>query len=217
MKILMLADTEESALWDDWSEETAARLSDTALILSAGDLDADYLEFLVTMLNVPLVYVRGNHDGDYDRKPPEGCINADGRVVEVNVDDADSSRRLKILGLGGSLRYKDNADDMYTEEEMRRRISKLRGAVLRDLATCRLSGRRSIDILLTHAPAKGYGDLDDLPHTGFECFNGLLERHRPALHVYGHVHRGYGGFRRRLEHPSGAALINASGYFIYEL
>ncbi len=115
MKILMIADTEESALWDDWSEETAARLSDTDLILSAGDLDADYLEFLVTMLNVPLVYVRGNHDGDYGRKPPEGCIDADGRVVEAE--------GLKILGLGGCMRYRENADGMYSEEEMRRRIA----------------------------------------------------------------------------------------------
>ena len=81
MKILMIADTEERRLWDDWTEETGERLSDIGLILSAGDLDADYLEFLVTMLNVPLVYVRGNHDGDYDRKPPEGCISADGRAM----------------------------------------------------------------------------------------------------------------------------------------
>ena len=135
MKILMLADTEESALWDDWSKETAARLSDTGLILSAGDLDADYLEFLVTMLNVPLVYVRGNHDGDYDRKPPEGCMNADGRIVEVE--------GLKILGLGGSMRYKENADGMYSEEEMRKRIAGVRRNMLRDLIAGRLTGSRA--------------------------------------------------------------------------
>lgn len=218
MKILLLADTEERALWDDWSEEAAEKLKDIGLILSAGDLDADYLEFLVTMLNVPLVYVRGNHDGDYDRRPPGGCIDADGRVVEVSCDDdGGEARTLKILGLGGSMRYKDGADDMYTEEEMRRRIPKLRRTVLKDLAAGRLSGRREIDILLTHAPARYYGDLDDLPHTGFECFNELLERQRPALHVYGHVHREYGGFRRAMEHPSGATLINASGYCIYEI
>ena len=28
----------------------------------AGDLDPDYLEFLVTVINKPLIYVRGNHD-----------------------------------------------------------------------------------------------------------------------------------------------------------
>ena len=209
MKILMLADKEESALWDDWSEETAARLSDIGLILSAGDLDAAYLEFIVTMLNVPLVYVRGNHDGSYDGRPPEGCINADGRVVEAE--------GLKILGLGGSMRYKENAGDMYSEEEMRRRISGIRRTALKDLIAGRISGRRDIDILLTHAPCRGYGDLDDLPHTGFECFNGLIERHRPAVHCYGHVHKEYGSFRREIVHPSGTRLINASGAYICEV
>ena len=224
MKILMIADTEERALWDDWSEETAERLSDVGLILSAGDLDADYLEFLVTMLNVPLVYVRGNHDGDYDRKPPEGCIDADGRVVEISCADAGGSRTIRILGLGGSMRYKDNADDMYSEEEMKRRIAGLKRTVLKDFAAGRLSGKREIDILLTHAPARGYGDLDDLPHRGFECFNELLERQRPMLHVYGHVHREYGahpggggGFVRCMIHLSGATLINASGHYIFEI
>ena len=56
MKILLIADHEDKALWDYWSKQTQDRLADVNLILSAGDLDADYLEFLVTMLNVPLVY-----------------------------------------------------------------------------------------------------------------------------------------------------------------
>ena len=209
MKILMIADTEERDLWDDWSEETAEKLADTDLILSAGDLDADYLEFLVTMLNVPLVYVRGNHDGGYDQKPPEGCIDADGRVVDIE--------GVRILGLGGSMRYKDDAADMYTEEEMRKRIAGLRRTVFRDVVTGRLSGRRDIDILLTHAPCRGYGDMDDRAHTGFECFNELIERHRPSVHCYGHVHREYGNFRRVLTHPAGTRLINASGYYYFEL
>ena len=132
-------------------------------------------------------------------------------------DDKDGARTVSILGLGGSMRYRDGAADMYTEEEMRRRIAGLRKTVLKDLAARRLSGRRDIDILLTHAPARGYGDLDDLPHMGFECFNGLLERQKPILHVYGHVHREYGSFVRSMTHPSGATLINASGYYIYEI
>ena len=55
MKILLVADREERALWGAWSEDMRQRLSDVSLILSAGDLDPAYLEFLVTMLNVPLV------------------------------------------------------------------------------------------------------------------------------------------------------------------
>ena len=111
------------------------------------------------------------------------------------------------------MRYRPGAPDMYTEGEMRRRLVSVSGRVMAG----RLRGRDGFDILLTHAPCRGYGDLDDLPHTGFECFNSLLERFRPRLHCYGHVHREYGGFRRKIEHPSGTELINASGHFIYDL
>ena len=213
MKLLLIADHEERYLWDDWNQETRKRLSDIDLILSAGDLDADYLEFLVTMLNVPLVYVRGNHDGHYDKKPPEGCIDADGKIIEVACGKGTAKEKVRILGLGGSMRYKDYAEDMYTEEEMSRRIARLRKVFLRE----RLKGKKGFDILLTHAPCKGYGDMEDIAHTGFECFNSFLLKHQPKLHVYGHVHEEYGVFTRCMTHPSGTLLINASGSYRMEI
>ncbi len=204
MKILLVADREEKRLWGDWPQHTRETLSEVKLVLSAGDLDPDYLEFLVTMLNVPLVYVRGNHDGRYEEKPPGGCINAEGHIVEAC--------GLRILGLGGSMRYKPGATDMYTEREMQRRIMRLRARLRVDS----LRGRDGFDILLTHAPCRGYGDMEDLPHRGFECFNGLLEGYRPGIHCYGHVHQEYGNFSRVREHPSGTLLINACGHFIFD-
>lgn len=213
MKLLLIADNEERYLWDDWNQETRKKLSDIGLILSAGDLDADYLEFLVTMLNVPLVYVRGNHDGHYDKKPPEGCIDADGKIVEVACGKGAVKQKVRILGLGGSMRYKDYSEDMYTEEEMSRRIVGLRRMFLRE----RLKGNTGFDILLTHAPCKGYGDMEDIAHTGFECFNQLLNKYHPELHVYGHVHKEYGQFESTMTHPSGTLLINASGYCITDI
>lgn len=204
MKLLLLADREERALWGDWSESMRERLSGVELILSAGDLDPDYLEFLVTMLNKPLVYVRGNHDGRYDEDPPQGCIDADGRIVEVC--------GVRILGLGGSMRYKHGASDMYTEREMRRRIRTLRGRLFAGSRKC----GRAFDILLTHAPCRGYGDMEDIPHRGFECFNDLLLKYEPGLHCFGHVHQEYGSFKRIREHPSGALLVNACGYYIID-
>ena len=230
MKILLIADHEEQLLWDYWSETTASRLSDVDLILSAGDLKKEYLEFLVTMMNVPLVFVHGNHDSAYEKDPPEGCIDADGRMVDVLCGD-DARRKVRILGLGGSMRYKKDAPYMYTEKEMKKRITKAKAAAAKDVLTGRLKGCGGPDIILTHAPCKGYGDLDDLPHRGFECFNELLYSQHPKLHVYGHVHREYGincsvskdpdmrsdGFRRIIEHPSGTVLVNADSFFTYDL
>ena len=96
MKILLISDTEEKFLWENWTNATAEMLADVDLVLSAGDLNHLYLEFIVTMLNVPLVYVRGNHDGYYDEKPPEGCEDADDKIVEVTCGSGDSKRKIRI-------------------------------------------------------------------------------------------------------------------------
>lgn len=228
MKILLISDTEERYLWDNWTEATAERLADVSLILSAGDLKHSYLEFLVTMLNVPLVYVRGNHDGGYDTDPPEGCDDADGKVLEVECGTGSSKQKIRILGLGGSMRYKDDSSDMYTEREMEERVRKVERAIRkrrildallpsgRSAGDGNASGRPAFDILLTHAPCRGYGDMEDLPHRGFECFNYLLNKYSPQLHCYGHVHREYGEMKRNIRHPSGTLLINCSGYQIID-
>ena len=39
------------------------------LIVSCGDLPFDYLEYLVSTLNVPMVFVPGNHDPDLTPDP----------------------------------------------------------------------------------------------------------------------------------------------------
>lgn len=188
MNILAVADEENKWLWDYFDRGAVGNVD---LILSAGDLDPDYLQFLVTMLNCPLLYVRGNHDGEYDRNPPLGCIDIDDRVYDFN--------GLRILGLGGSMRY-HGGPDMYTEEEMRRRIRRVQSRILL---------MNGFDILLAHAPARGYGDMDDLPHQGFSCFNDLLARWRPKYMLHGHVHRAYGGdFERERQHACGTRIIN---------
>lgn len=223
MKILVVADTELDKLWGTWSSYTANQLSGVELILSAGDLSPYYLEFLVTMVNVPLIYIRGNHDEMYHDRPPEGCVDIDGKVLDIN--------GIRIAGLGGSKRYRKGTD-MYTEHEMKQRIRKLKQSLrkleLRDKVMGKsrrdpsvFSNRSGepgrIDILLTHAPCKGFGDLEDLPHSGFECFNKLLGDLKPEVQFYGHVHQEYGKFKRTINHPSGTCLINAGGMYILEI
>ena len=69
MKILFLADVEAKAYWDYFKKED---FKDIELIISCGDLKASYLSFLATMVPVPVLYIRGNHDDNYDINPPEG-------------------------------------------------------------------------------------------------------------------------------------------------
>lgn len=196
MKILALADREEQGLWDYFKPEKIAGVD---LIISCGDLDPDYLQFLTTMANRPVLYVRGNHDRVYDRRPPLGCEDIDDQVYNY--------RGLRILGLGGSMKYKQGGD-MYTEKEMAARIHHLNAA---------LSFSGGFDLLVTHAPAKGYGDLPDLPHQGFDCFNELLEKWHPVCMIHGHVHQEYGDFVRIRTHAAGMPVINACGWYILDI
>ena len=197
MKLLLLADEEVKQLWDFYRP---GMLRDYNLIVSCGDLNRKYLEFLVTMASCPILYVRGNHDKTYRDQPPEGCI-----CIEDTVYDYHG---LRLLGLGGSMRSRPDADNMYNEKEMEDRIRRI---------TREIRLRNGFDVLVTHAPAKGYGDLEDLPHRGFECFNELMNKWHPKYMFYGHVHKSYNNchFEREILHPSGARLINA--YQKYEL
>lgn len=187
MNILLLADTEDPALWDYYQP---GRFKGYDLILAAGDLKAEYLTFLVTMSNLPVFYVHGNHNAAYDRYPPEGCTCVDDRLVVYN--------GLRILGLGGSAVY-SGEPYQYTESEMRRRIARLRFRVWR---------AGGVDIVLTHCPPKGYGDAADYAHRGFEAFLPMLDRWKPKALVHGHVHLNYGSVPRELSYH-GTRVINA--------
>ncbi len=79
MKILVIADEEVKSLWDYYDRE---KTKDVDLIISCGDLKPQYLEFLESMVNCPLLYVRGNHDSKYDMNPPLGCIDIDDKVYQ---------------------------------------------------------------------------------------------------------------------------------------
>ena len=196
MEILAVSDVAAQYYYDYY---TPGRLDRFDLILACGDLDPGYLEFLVTMAHCPLVYVRGNHDDRLLEEPPEGCICAEDRVVVVG--------GVRILGLGGSYRYGDG-ENMFTEWQMRGRIRRLRPA---------LWWRGGMDILLTHAPARGVNDLDDLSHRGFQCFGELLDRYRPKYFVHGHVHRNYGVHIPQRIQIGDTTVINAYDHCAFTL
>lgn len=188
MRILALADKADEQLWEHLDRRL---LEDVDLILACGDLPAEYLRFLVCFTKAPVLYVHGNHDERYDRNVPEGCECIDGKIY---VHDG-----VRILGLGGSYRYKAGAC-MYTEREMRRRLWRLR---------FRLWRSRGFDILVTHAPARGLGDDEHVSHRGFEVFLKLMEKYQPKLMVHGHMHPEYTANFQRERLYGQTRVINA--------
>ena len=196
MRLLLIADETDPYLWDHYRR---GNLDGVDMILSAGDLKAEYLSFLVTMANKPLLYVHGNHDGNYDHSPPEGCECVDDTLVTVN--------GLRILGLGGSQCY-NNGPYQYSERQMERRIRKL---------YFKLRKAGGVDIVLTHAPVRGYGDEDNLTHRGFQAFLPLLDRWQPRYLIHGHVHQRYSPMKKAVLQHGSTTIINACGKYYLEL
>lgn len=196
MKILAVSDTESPALWDHF---LPGRLDPYDLILACGDLKAAYLTFLVTMSHARLLYVHGNHDAYLSSHPPEGCEDIDGHLIEYC--------GVRILGLGGCLRYHEGPYQ-YTEKQMMRRVRALRRAIKK---------ANGIDIVITHAPPRGLGDLEDPAHRGFEAFRELIEEFRPAYLLHGHTHLNYGNAIPRETVYGDTRIINVSERFELDL
>lgn len=195
MTIMVMSDTESAAIWDHYQP---GKLAGIDLILACGDLSPHYLSFVETFSNVPVLYVHGNHDEKYAVTPPDGCF-----CIE---DDIYVHNGVRILGLGGSMRYRPGAHQ-YTEREMRRRVRKL---------WWKLKRHGGFDILITHAPAMGLHDGDDLCHRGFDVFRTLLEQYHPKYFIHGHVHMNYGQRTPRLCMTGDTVVINAYRTFVFD-
>ena len=196
MKILVVSDYESPYLWDYYTPD---KLEGVDLILSCGDLKSHYLSFLATFAHCPVLYVHGNHDGYYEKDPPLGCQCIDGMYYEY--------QGLRIVGLGGSMRYK-KGPHQYTDRQMGFRAKKL---------TPKLFFKKGFDILLTHAPGKDMVPCTDLAHTGFQTFNRLRVKFQPALHCHGHTHLNFGRSFQREQMYGSTRVINGYERYIVEL
>jgi calcineurin-like phosphoesterase family protein len=204
--VLVLAVSDEV---DDVLCADVRSVRDARLIVACGDLPFDYLGYLMNALDVPLVFVPGNHDPDISgyrlsraglpvraglpaRPPwPDGAVSAEGRIVDV--------AGLRIAGLGGSRRY-SAGPNQYTERQQAARAR----ALARRARWRRARDGRGVDVLLTHAPPEGAGDAEDPAHKGFRALNWLAARLQPPLLLHGHVHP-YGAATR--DHQVGETVV----------
>jgi Icc-related predicted phosphoesterase len=199
MKILALADEVVSFIH---SPTVRDRFADVDLVVSCGDLPAAYLEYVVTLLNKPLVYVPGNHDPDH--LAVTGGEPIDGRVSRV--------KGLSVLGLGGSLRYKADGRHQYTDGEMRWRILQTLPGLWRRTAL----GAHRLDLIVAHAPPRGIHDAEDLAHTGFDSFRWLLRMAKPRWFLHGHCHVDR-NLRATETLVAGAHIVNVFPYRVLEM
>jgi Icc-related predicted phosphoesterase len=181
VKILALSDQMVEHIY---SPRVKEQFADVELVVGCGDLPSYYLEFVVSMLNVPLLHVPGNHDLPPSKVPGDeqgddtiaACGNLDGRVVR--------ERGILLAGLGGSIRYRPDGVNQYTQGEMRARVLRMTPSLLWN----RLRHGRALDVLLAHSPPRGIHDGMDPAHVGFTAFNEFIARFRPRYLLHGHSH-----------------------------
>jgi hypothetical protein len=178
VRALTISDKVEDFIY---SPAVKHRYAHVDAVISCGDLPYYYLEYLVSVLNKPLYYVRGNHASPIEygerteRSEPWGAINLD--RTQVHAHD------LIMMGLEGSIRYNEGPVQ-YSNDEMRWRVLGLMPTLFLNRA---IHGRY-LDVLVTHSPPRGVQDAEDPPHRGFTVFNWFLRRFRPRTMLHGHIH-----------------------------
>lgn len=180
MKILSISDTEIGFLY---SPMICERFSDVDLVISCGDLPYFYIEYIMTMLNKPMYYVRGNHASRVElassgvpRTSPWGAYDLHRKVKK------DESGLL-MAGMEGCVRY-NLGPYQYTQNQYWLRAFTLVPGLLINKA---LYGRY-LDILVTHASPYHVHDTDDRAHQGAKAFNWLIKVFKPTCHLHGHIH-----------------------------
>jgi len=213
MKILCVSDQIDPLVY---SNSIKKRFADVDMILGAGDLPLDYLDFIASSLNKPMFYVFGNH---HVQKSPGAFFQAEDDSFQIlQKEDSDSHVGSKVrreegmivAGLGGCMRY-NRGPNQFTEFQMYMEIAKLVPRLLFN----RLLRGRFLDILLTHAPPCGIHDKPDRCHQGFKAFLWFIRKFKPRYLVHGHIHL-YDLSDVRRTQWMGTEVINAYGHYVID-
>lgn len=172
VKILAVSDVELPQMQN--VEYLTNRFCGMDALISCGDMPANYLEFISTALNLPLFFVRGNHDTHYV-PPNPGGQNLHLRLLRY--------RGISLAGLEGSIRYNEGAIQ-YSQGQMLRMVLGMMPRML----WLRTRQGYGVDLMVTHSPPEGIHDIpEDYAHRGFKALCYLMVWARPRYLLHGHV------------------------------
>jgi Icc-related predicted phosphoesterase len=205
-KVLVVSDQVVERIY---SLSAGGHFHDVDLVLGCGDLPYTYLEYLITVLSVPLYYVPGNHDPEYNAyrslSHAEGGINLDLKSAYT--------RGLLLAGLGGSIRYRPDGVNQYTQDQSFYRAYRL----LLSLLVNQVRFGRKLDILISHSPPFKVHDDDTNAHQGLKALNFLIRTVQPRYLFHGHTHF----FRQNLENSvtqvEHTTIMNIFPYKVIEI
>ena len=217
MKILCVSDQIDPLVYSSAAKD---HFKDIDLVLCAGDLPMEYVDYIVSVLNKPTYFVFGNHNLEEfpyyhgkrdtsfiaaaagDLTHAHGAVYAGFKVLREN--------KLLIAGTSGSIRY-NNGECQYTDREMFFSLIKMIPRLLYN----KLRYGRYVDIFLTHSPPLGIHDKEDRCHRGFACFLWFLRKFKPAYMVHGHIHL-YDLQEKRVTQWNSTTVINEYSHYVIE-
>ncbi len=181
MRIVAVADTHTF-------QDELPKLPEGDVFIHAGDLlRAGTLQEMAPVARwireLPFAHkliVPGNHDWCFHRAPSE-TRSMLGPDVCVLIDQAHTIGGVRFWGSPWVPAYGGWAYNLERGESLA-----ARWALIPD----------TTQVLITHGPPLGFGDrFNGQEHIGCEDLRATLERVRPALHLFGHVHQDAGRWR----------------------
>lgn len=206
-KILAISDIESQYLYKAIGSK---KFKDIDFIISCGDLPYHYLEYMVSMSNRDLFYVRGNHAQKIQIGEKRKAREPQG-ARDLHMKTVKAPGGVILAGIEGSLLY-NYGPHQYSQTQMWNMVFRM----VPKLYLNYMQHNRFMDILVTHAPPWQINDQEDLPHQGIKAFRWLLEVFRPRFHLHGHTidYINKDGIRTTF---GDTEVINVTGYQIIEI
>ncbi|OJF75994.1 MAG: metallophosphoesterase [Treponema sp. CETP13] len=216
MKILCISDQIDPLIYNNRIKEM---YKDVDIVLSAGDLPMQYLDFIVSSLNVPTYFVFGNHNLKELSYYEKGMSSTHTYMLATEKMkhfhgavysgfQVKKAKNVLIVGCSGSLRY-NNGLSQYTEHEMKWKLIKM----LPQLLVNKICYGRYVDIFLTHAAPFNIQDRKDACHKGFKSYRWFIKKFKPKYMIHGHIHL-YDVNEPRITEWEGCTIINAFSHYI---
>jgi len=190
MRIVFISDTH------DQQDRMRVPVPDGDILIHAGDATmmgrmheiASAGAWLRNFPHKHKIFVAGNHDWLFEKNPTlavellnKGILGVgDGNIIYLQ-DSGTEIEGLKIYGSPWQPRFYDWAFNLDRGETIKRKW---------DLIP------EGLDVLITHGPAHGVQDQISPvlggEHLGCEELMAAVNRVKPKIHVFGHIHGGYG-------------------------
>ena len=165
LNLIVVSDTHDSLEENDFKDYLNKHQNYDICIL-LGDHSTRDIEIILKYIDKTKLYgLLGNHDTNYLKK--YNIENLNGSLIEIN--------NIKILGIEGSFKYKEETFPSFTEEESLNFLHKM----------------PRVDILFSHDNRFDKTKRNDPTHKGLFGITYYLYKNQISYHIHGHNHKNY--------------------------